>query len=601
MSNTIRIKRRASGGTGAPASLQNAELAFNEVGDVLYYGKGTGGAGGSATTVEPIGGKGAFVDLSSTQNVGGAKTFTGAVTFSGTIVVPAPTTGSHAVTKDYVDSLVSGGVVWLAAVRAATTANITLSGTQTIDGIALGVGDRVLVKDQTTGSQNGIYVVASGSWTRATDFDTASQAEISTGKSVFTSDGTTNGGTQWTLSTTGTITVGTTALSFIQIGGGQNDTGKNVGDEGVGLFIQKVGKELELRKLTAESGSGISVDTPAGLNGSARINVSTIPVAKGGTGATDAATARTNLGLAIGTNIQAYDADLAAIAALSGTSGFLKKTAADTWSLDTGSYQVSDATLTALAGVTTAANKLIYATGADAFTTTDLSSFGRTLIDDADAAAARTTLGLGTAATQASTAFQASDATLTALAGVTVAADQVIYSTGADAFAVAALTSFGRSLIDDADAAAARTTLGLGTAATQPSTAFQAADADLTAIAALAGTSGFLKKTAADTWSLDTATYLTSVGTTNITNAAVTYAKIQNVSATDRILGRFSAGAGVVEEITCTAAGRALIDDADASAQRSTLGLGSMATQAANNVSITGGTLSGVTIDGGTF
>lgn len=519
MSNTIRIKRRASGNTGAPSSLQNAELAFNEVGDVLYYGKGTGGAGGSATTVEPIGGKGAFVDLSSTQNVGGAKTFTGAVTFSGTIVVPAPTTGSHAVTRDYVDSLVSGGVVWLAAVRAATTANITLSGTQTIDGIALAVGDRVLVKDQTTGSQNGIYVVASGSWTRATDFDTASQAEISTGKSVFASDGTTNGGTQWTLSTTGTITVGTTALSFIQIGGGQNDTGKNVGDEGVGLFIQKVGKELELRKLTAESGSGISVDTPAGLNGSARINVSTIPVAKGGTGATDAATARTNLGLAIGTNIQAYDADLAAIAALSGTSGFLKKTAADTWSLDTGSYQVSDATLTALAGVTTAANKLIYATGADAFTTTDLSSFGRTLIDDADAAAARTTLGL---------------------------------------------------------------TIG---------TNVQAYDADLAAIAALAGTSGFLKKTAADTWTLDTASYQVSDATLTAL-AGVTVAADQVIYAT---------GADAFAVSGLTSFGRSLIDDANASAARSTLELGSMATQAANNVSITGGTISGVTIDGGTF
>lgn len=55
MANTIRIKRRASGASGAPSSLENAELAFNEVDDVLYYGKGVGGAGGSATTVEEIG------------------------------------------------------------------------------------------------------------------------------------------------------------------------------------------------------------------------------------------------------------------------------------------------------------------------------------------------------------------------------------------------------------------------------------------------------------------------------------------------------------------------------------------------------------------
>lgn len=68
-------------------------------------------------------------------------------------------------------------------------------------------------------------------------------------------------------------------------------------------------------------------------------------------------------------------------------------------------------------------------------------------------------------------------------------------------------------------------------------------------------------------------------GTTAIANNAVTYEKMQNVTATDRLLGRQSLGAGDVEEITCTAAGRALLDDADASAQRSTLGLGTAATQ----------------------
>lgn len=84
--------------------------------------------------------------------------------------------------------------------------------------------------------------------------------------------------------------------------------------------------------------------------------------------------------------------------------------------------------------------------------------------------------------------------------------------------------------------------------------------------------------------------------TFTIDNTAVTYAKIQNVSATDRILGRSSAGAGVVQEITCTSAGRALIDDADAAAQRTTLGLGTIATQASSNVSVTGGSLSSVRI-----
>lgn len=89
-----------------------------------------------------------------------------------------------------------------------------------------------------------------------------------------------------------------------------------------------------------------------------------------------------------------------------------------------------------------------------------------------------------------------------------------------------------------------------------------------------------------------------------IANDAVTYAKIQNVTATDRLLGRSTVGAGDVEEITCTAAGRAILDDADASAQRTTLGLGTISTQSAASVSITGGSISGITdiaiADGGT-
>lgn len=103
MSNTIRIKRRSSAGaSGAPSSLENAELAYNEADDTLYYGKGTGGAGGTATTVEAIAGVGAFVTKSTAQTITGDKTF------SGTTIVPTPTANTHAATKAYVDSAVSG-------------------------------------------------------------------------------------------------------------------------------------------------------------------------------------------------------------------------------------------------------------------------------------------------------------------------------------------------------------------------------------------------------------------------------------------------------------------------------------------------------------
>ena len=129
MSNTIRIKRRGSGNAGAPGSLENAELAYNEVDDVLYYGKGTGGAGGTATTVEAIAGAGAYVALS------GAQTITGNKTFTGTTIVPTPTANTHAATKLYVDQAVgSASTSFTVAGDSGTSQTITSGDTFTISG-----------------------------------------------------------------------------------------------------------------------------------------------------------------------------------------------------------------------------------------------------------------------------------------------------------------------------------------------------------------------------------------------------------------------------------------------------------------------------------
>jgi hypothetical protein len=102
-------------------------------------------------------------------------------------------------------------------VRAATTASITLSGTQTIDGIACVAGDRVLVKDQGTTSQNGIYIVAAGAWTRAPDADAA--AELA-GAVVMAASGTANGGKLFRTSFVATQTLGTDAVTFSEVGAG---------------------------------------------------------------------------------------------------------------------------------------------------------------------------------------------------------------------------------------------------------------------------------------------------------------------------------------------------------------------------------------------
>lgn len=137
-----------------------------------------------------------------------------------------PTAVGHAATKGYVDSLVSG-LKWKNSVRVATTGNITLSGTQSIDGVAVIAGDRVLVRAQTTGSENGIYVVAAGAWSRSTDADDGTELANA---SVFVEEGTTYGDTGWTCTTNSPITVDTTALSFAQFTGAASITA------GIGLL-----------------------------------------------------------------------------------------------------------------------------------------------------------------------------------------------------------------------------------------------------------------------------------------------------------------------------------------------------------------------------
>lgn len=121
--------------------------------------------------------------------------------------------------KSYVDNLLTG-LSWKQSVRAATTTNGTLATAfangQTVDGVALATGDRVLLKNQTTGSQNGIYTVnTSGAPTRATDADT--NAEVP-GATVFVREGTINADTQWTC-TNDTVTLGTTSVTFAQVSG----------------------------------------------------------------------------------------------------------------------------------------------------------------------------------------------------------------------------------------------------------------------------------------------------------------------------------------------------------------------------------------------
>jgi len=184
-----------------------------------------------------------------------------------------PTSDSDAATKAYVDAARSGLDV-KQSVRAATTANITLSGTQTVDGVALTAGDRVLVKDQTSGSQNGIYVVAAGAWARATDADTST--EVTPGMFTFVEEGTSNADSGWVLSTNSTITLGTTSLAFAQFSG--------AGTISVDATLSKSGSTIGLASGVATAGTykSVTVDTYG------RITAGTNPSTLSGYGITDA-------------------------------------------------------------------------------------------------------------------------------------------------------------------------------------------------------------------------------------------------------------------------------------------------------------------------
>lgn len=139
------------------------------------------------------------------------QTFTGENTFFENVNVPVtPINNNHAASKQYVDSLVANQRT--KQVRVATTANITLSGEQTIDGITTSAS-RVLVKNQSAQAQNGIYVSAAGAWTRATDMDAADEVDATF---LVVEDGTVGAGTIW-LTASEVTTLGTDAIVFTQI------------------------------------------------------------------------------------------------------------------------------------------------------------------------------------------------------------------------------------------------------------------------------------------------------------------------------------------------------------------------------------------------
>lgn len=148
---------------------------------------------------------------------------------------------------------------WKQAVRLATTAAITLSGNQTIDGVGTATGDRVLVKDQAAPADNGIYLAAAGAWTRATDFD--DNAEVKGMAVIPVSEGTANGNTAWQLETNDPIIVGSTGLSFAKAFPNLH-----------GLDFQSAESRSRQTTTSATFQTGVQLVVPAGLTGTYRVS-----------------------------------------------------------------------------------------------------------------------------------------------------------------------------------------------------------------------------------------------------------------------------------------------------------------------------------------
>lgn len=213
-----------------------------------------------------------------------------------------PTHDDHAATKGYVDAARSGLDV-KQSVRAATTAPINLAtdleAGDTLDtNVTLVAGDRVLVKNQGTASENGIYVVqASGAAVRATDFD--SNAEVTPGAFTFVEEGATNADSGWVLTTNGTINVGVTGLDWALFSvAGTILAGDGLSKTGNVLNVNVVANRTAITSDAVDIAStyvGQSSITTLGTITTGVWNGTDVAVADGGTGSSTESGARTNL------------------------------------------------------------------------------------------------------------------------------------------------------------------------------------------------------------------------------------------------------------------------------------------------------------------
>jgi hypothetical protein len=492
-------------------------------------------------------------------------------TLSNVRVASTPANANDATSKSYVDATKAGLDV-KDSVRAATTAAGTLASDfvngDAIDGITLATNDRILIKNQADASENGIYTVnASGAPTRATDYD--SNSEVTPGAFSFVEEGTVNADTGWVLTNDGSITVGTTNLAFTQFSGaGLITAGEGLTKSGNNLAVNVDDSSLEINSDTLRiktTYAGQTSITTLGTIATGTWNATDIGVAHGGTGSSTASGARTNLGLAIGSDVQAYDAQLASIAALADSDGKFIVGSASGFVAEDGN---------------TARTSLGLGTG-DTPTFTGLAAGGKitALTDPTNAQEAATKAYVDAATASNNELGELSDVTLTSPADGSMLLYDIGNSVWIDNVMSGDATMADTGAITLTDSNATRSNLGVAIGSD-----VQAFDAQLADVAGLAVTDGGIIVGDGSNFVLETgATARASLGLTIGTNVQAYDADLDKLAALSAADGNIIVGSasGWVAESGATA--------------RTSLGLGSIATQDAGAVAVTGGSITGVT------